>query len=114
MADQIILNRRQLSAFFSNPEAIKAFEQLFKYVAQTAPEQTEDISAIIASIKTPTSAIGNLAIRIELIEQQQRKINSANSDILNRIENLEQTVSKKSNTDDIYKRLQNLESLIGV
>ena len=96
MADQIILNRQQLSAFFTNPEAIKAFEQLFTHVAQiqtqTAPEIYDDILAIIANIKTPTSQLSTIANRIELIEQQQRKINSANSDILNRLKNLESLI----------------------
>jgi hypothetical protein len=109
-----ILNRQQLSQFLPSPEAIKAFESLFKYVSQTAPAVADDISILVASIRNPNSAFKIYADRLDLIEQQQRKLNSSNSDILNRIEVLEQIVSKKSNGEDFAKRLQSLESIIGV
>lgn len=114
MADAPILNRQQLSQFLPNHEAIKAFEALFKYVSSTAPEIVDDISSIIASMKTPAYAISDALNRIDAIEQQQRKLNSTYGDISNRLDFLEQTVSKKFNSDDVLKRLQNLESIIGI
>lgn len=114
MSDQPILNRQQLSQFLPTHEAIKAFEALFKYVAQTPPDLSNEILSLVAGLKTPSAALNNVSLRIEAIEQQQKKLNSSYSDILQRISNLEQLVSKKANNDDLIKRLQNLESIVGV
>ena len=92
MADNPILNRQQLSQFLPTPEAIKAFEALFKYVNQTAPEITDDISAIIASIKLPNSQISDALNRIDAIEQQQKSLRNLYSEILQRLDDLESLI----------------------
>jgi len=114
MSDVLPLNRKQLSEFLSSHEAIKAFEALFKYVSVTAPEVIDDVSAIIASFKTPNSQINNSNLRLEIIEQQIQRLITTNNNFAYRLETLEQQVQQKSNNDAILKRLQNLESLVGV
>lgn len=83
------LNRQQLAQFLPTHEAIKAFESLFDYVAETAPQVTDDIYTLLASIRTPGSNFTAMNNRFEAIEQQQRRIRDTQQEILNRLKTIE-------------------------
>lgn len=115
MADQMpILNRQQLAQFLPSHEAIKAFESLFRYVSQTAPNIADDVSVIIAAIRNPSSSFKDFSNRLESLEQSVQRNANSNKEILRRLDELEQLIGKKSNDTDIVRRLQNLESIVGV
>ena len=108
------LNRQQLAQFLPTHEAIKAFENLLDYVNQTAPEVTDDIFALLSSVRQPGSNFTRIDARLEEIEQQQRKIRSAQQDILDRLDAVEQQCKIRTTQQDILNRLQTLETMIGV
>lgn len=109
------LNRQQLAQFLPTHEAIKAFENLFDYVNETAPQISDDIFALISSIRQPGSNFTQINSRLEEIEQQQRKIRSAQQELVDRLDAMEQQQRKSRDVpQDLLNRLQNLETLIGV
>ncbi len=112
--EQLILNRQILAQFLPNQEAIKAFETLFKYVYQTQPEQIDDISTFIATIKQPSTSFGNIENRLLELEQRYSRLNSSLSNLNLAIEELKQMATSKPNLDALVKRIQNLELVIGV
>lgn len=112
--EQLILNRQVLAQFLPNHEAIKAFETLFRHVYQTQTEQTDDISAFIASIKQPTASLGNIEVRLHELEQNVTSFRNAYSKLVNEIEELKQFANSKPNLDSLIKRIQSLELVIGV
>jgi chromosome segregation ATPase len=93
MADQMpILNRQQLAQFLPSHEAIKAFESLFKYVSQTAPEAADDITVLVNSFQSQNSRLSQFQNQIQELEQLIQRANANNRDILNRLNNLETIV----------------------
>lgn len=112
--EQLILNRQILAQFLPNHEAIKAFETLFKYVYQDQTGQIDDISTFLATIKQPSTSLGNIENRLLDLEQIQSRLNFSISKLNSDIEELKQLATNKPNLDTLVKRIQNLELIIGV
>lgn len=116
MADQMpILNRQQLAQFLPSQEAIKAFELLFKYVAQTQPETNDDLSSLVASFRSEGSKLSAFSDKVDSLEQSVQRLINSNKDLLNSLEEIKQIIARRSaNEAELLKRIQNLEMIAGV
>lgn len=116
MADQIlILNRQQLAQFLPSHEAIKAFESLFKYASQTAPEVADDLAVLVASFRSEGSKLSAFSDKVDSLEQSIQRLINSNKDLLNSLEEIKQIIARRSaNEAELLKRIQNLEMIVGV
>lgn len=110
MADK--LNRQQLAQFLPTPGAIRAFEDLFNYVAETSPDNFDELTSILLSVARRSSNSAAIQRLDELEQIINRPVNL--TDVLNRLDALEQLVEKRVNLTDILNRLSNIESILGV
>ncbi len=88
-------SRQQLGKFLPDQETIRAIELLFKYVVETAPETTIDLSSLIYSIQNPKGALEEHRLRLERLEVLVQRQNSSIAEIIRRLNELESFSNKR-------------------
>lgn len=107
MANRI--GRDILKQFLPNHETIVAFEKLLKFANETAPNEIEEILALVSSVKrVNTGEINNRLAQLEIPLNRGRDPSQAQTD--RRIAEIEVQLSPRANLSSIYARLDALEA----
>lgn len=105
------LSRQQLQSFLPNFEAIKAFEALFDYMAQAAPDNFDEIYSLIGSTRRQ-----NVDATIKRLEDLEALVGRKTSltDVNARLDALESSLTRSANLGPILRRLENIETFLGI
>lgn len=128
----LMISRDVLQQFLPNHETIIAFENLLKFVGDTAPEQIDELIALISGIKRINATdINSRLAALEVPATRGANLSSVNqrlgdmeslptprgvnlSSIYARLDALEATQTRRDNLQPIIARIENIEKTLGI
>ena len=128
----LMISRDVLQQFLPNHETIIAFENLLKFVGDTAPEQIDELIALISGIKRVNATdINSRLAALEVPATRGANLSGVNqrlgdleslptpkgvnlSSIYARLDALEAAQTRRDNLQPILSRIENIEKTLGI
>lgn len=105
------LSRQQLQQFLPNHEAIKAFEALFDYMGQTSPDNFDELYALLGSGRRQNvDAVLQRLDELEALVGRKTSLTDVNA----RLDALEASVRRSDNLAPIRQRLDEIANFLGI